>query len=470
MTSIFWYRQDLRLADNPGLYEAALNGSVLAIYIFDESQDDFQMGAASRVALHHSLAKLNNKLQNRLNIYQGNAKTIIANLIKAHDIDAVYWNDCYEPWRRSQDAEIQTMLAVMNIDCNRFNGLLLWNPSDVTKSDGASYKMFTPYYKACLQAPNPRTPIASPPTLTLVEDSIESIALEALALLPEHPWHTVIEQHLISGEDDAQQRLQDFVDQGLDHYKEGRNYPAKANVSRLSSSLHFGTLSPNQVWYKVHEQSGQPGITADNIENLLSELGWREFSYYLLYHFRELPRKNFQQKFDKFPWETNNDFLKAWQRGQTGFPMVDAGMRELWQTGYMHNRVRMIVGSFLVKNLLIHWHHGAEWFWDCLVDADLANNSASWQWVAGSGTDASPFFRIFNPVTQSERFDPKGEYIRKFVPELANMPAAYLFHPWKAPDSILQKAGIVLGKDYPHPCVDLQLSRQKALDAYNLCR
>jgi len=252
-----------------------------------------------------------------------------------------------------------------------------------------------------------------------------------------------------------------FLDEGLSLYKDGRNLPAMPYVSRLSPHLHFGEVSPNQLWYAVKN-------IGDNkhVDHFCSELGWREFSYSQLYHNHDLPTKNLQSKFDTFPWVENKILLEAWKKGKTGVPMVDAGMRELWQTGYMHNRVRMIVGSFLVKNLRLHWHHGALWFWDTLVDADLANNSASWQWIAGCGADSAPYFRIFNPVIQGQKFDADGSYVRKYIPEIALLPDKYLFSPWDAPESVLKEAGIDLGKSYPAPIVDLKQSRDAALKAF----
>jgi deoxyribodipyrimidine photo-lyase len=268
------------------------------------------------------------------------------------------------------------------------------------------------------------------------------------------------------GEQAASKKLEFFLHEGLVDYKEERNFPGKQKNSRLSPHLHFGEISPHQVWYAA-EKKGRLTAPSKDVEHFLSEMVWREFSYYLLYHFPTLPRKNFQAKFDHFPWLNNLGLLKAWQTGQTGYPIVDAGMRQLWQTGYMHNRVRMIVASFLVKNLLLHWHHGEDWFWDCLVDADLANNSASWQWVAGSGVDAAPYFRIFNPVTQGEKFDETGEYTRKFVPELGKLPNKFLFKPWEASESILKMAEVNLGKTYPKPIIELKKSREIALVAYH---
>ena len=274
------------------------------------------------------------------------------------------------------------------------------------------------------------------------------------------------EQDWIIGEDGAQDVLATFIQKPLENYKEGRNVPAKKNVSRLSPYLHFGEISPNQAWYAAKNRGFVSASLGNNVDCFLSELGWREFSHSLLYNFPDLPRKNFQSKFDSFPWRNNQKLLTAWQQGQTGYPIIDAGMRELLQTGYMHNRVRMIVGSFLVKNLLLHWHHGADWFWDRLVDADLANNSASWQWIAGSGADAAPYFRIFNPVTQGEKFDTDGVYTKRFLPELAALPSKYLFSPWEVKEPILREAGVILGKTYPWPIIDLKASRSNALEAF----
>jgi deoxyribodipyrimidine photo-lyase len=295
------------------------------------------------------------------------------------------------------------------------------------------------------------------------------MTIDALGLLPDHEWGAKMTSHWQIGEAAAMTRLGDFVDGGLKGYKDGRNFPARPNTSRLSAHLHWGEISPNMAWYAAVEKRDQAGFDND-IDVFLSELGWREFSHSLLYHFPQLPRQNLQSKFDSFPWRSDDNALRAWQQGKTGYPIVDAGMRELWETGYMHNRVRMIVGSFLVKNLLLHWHHGEAWFWDCLVDADLANNSAGWQWIAGCGADAAPYFRVFNPITQGTKFDADGSYTRRFVPELAGLPNKYLFNPWDAPALELQAAGITLGKHYPHPIVDVKQSREAALAAFATTR
>ena len=256
-----------------------------------------------------------------------------------------------------------------------------------------------------------------------------------------------------------------FLASGIAQYKNGRNRPDKTFVSRLSAHLHFGEISPHTVWHAAKAMRDVDGIGKD-VDHFLSELGWREFSHYLLYHWPTLPTENLQKKFDRFPWREDNEALSKWQRGQTGYPIVDAGMRELWRTGYMHNRLRMIVGSFLVKNLLLDWRQGEAWFWDTLVDADLANNSAGWQWIAGSGADAASYFRVFNPVIQGKKFDPNGDYVRRYVPELAGVPDAFLHNPWEATETMLAEAGVKLGETYPRPMIELTMSRDRALSAF----
>lgn len=467
MLTLFWFRQDLRLFDNPGLYAAAQNGSVLPIYILDDAiAGEFEMGAASRWWLHHSLQALDQQLHHHLNVYVGNPATIISTLLKKYPIEAVYWNRSYEPWRISSDRQLKERLKKQAIDCQSFNASLLWEPWEILKDNQEPYKVFTPFYhKACQAESHLRKPISSPKNLHCIKDKNNKKNIHSLGLLPKISWDQTMQSTWKMGEKAAQHKWKDFLDNHLTGYKKGRDFPAKSNVSRLSPHLHFGEISPVQLWHDLKMVSSFSKHQQD-IEAFQRELTWREFSYYLLYHFPDLPRKNFQKKFDHFEWNNNKKLLQAWQHGRTGYPLVDAGMRELWQTGYMHNRVRMVVASFLVKNLLQHWHYGENWFWDCLVDADLANNSASWQWVAGSGADAAPYFRIFNPTTQGETYDREGIYTRQYVPELQHLPNRYLFKPWKAPKHILDTAGVVLGKTYPTPIIDLAQSRNKALEIY----
>jgi deoxyribodipyrimidine photo-lyase len=461
-TVIHWFRQDLRLSDNPALKEAASRGRVLPLYILDdENAGDYAMGAASRWWLHRSLQKLSAALDGKLAIYRGDARDVIASLVSKHNVKGVYWNRCYEPWRIERDSAIKEKLKIDGLDVETFNGSLLWEPWETVKDDGSPYRVFSPFFhRGCNKAHPPREPLNRPSSPEFFEAGGDD-GLEALDLLPDVPWYESLEENWSPGEKGAEERLSDFLEEGLGDYKEGRNFPAKQNVSRLSPHLHFGEISPNQVWYAAREcEEGR------DLKHFLSELGWREFSHSQLYFNPDLPHRNLQGKFDDFPWRDDADALERWQKGMTGYPIVDAGMRELWQTGYMHNRVRMVVGSFLVKNLLLHWRDGERWFWDTLADADLANNSASWQWVAGCGADAAPYFRIFNPVTQGQKFDPNGRYTRRYVPELKNLPDKYLFNPWEAPESVLEGAGIKLGSDYPQPMVDLKASRERALGAF----
>jgi deoxyribodipyrimidine photo-lyase len=469
--SIFWFRQDLRLQDNPGLIKALEQGTCLLIYILDDTNaKDYNMGKASLAWLHHSLKSLNKDLNHKLNIYQGDPEKKLNQLVEKFKITSIFWNRCYEPWRVSRDQKIKESLTKLGIKVKSFNGSLLWEPWEISKKDGTHYKVFTPFYrKGCLQAAPPRNPLyISKYNLTnhLIKDT-DSLNINALNLLSlKFDWADTMISHWQVGEEAALERLENFIDNQINDYKTGRDFPASEKVSKLSPHLHFGEISPHQVWHTALEKC-EP---SDDRDHFLSEIAWREFSYQLLFHYPTLPTQNLQRKFDRFPWALNEKHLMAWQQGQTGDPIIDAGMRELWQTGTMHNRVRMIVASFLVKNLLIHWHHGAAWFWDCLIDADLASNSASWQWVAGCGADAAPYFRIFNPVIQGQKFDPDGAYTKKYVPELKNLKPKYLFKPWEAPQNELKDTNIILGKTYPKPIINLKTSRELALNAFETIR
>ncbi len=465
--SIVWFRQDLRRADNPALNAAAERGPILPIYILDDANAGaWKMGAASRVWLHHSLRQLDASLNGRLRLFVGDARDVINQLVENLPVGSIYWNRCYEPWRIERDKRIKRELGSLDIDHASFNASLLWEPWTVSKQDGEPYRVFTPFYqKGCLQAEAPRSPIGAPARLNYYDgDVLGSCDLEALDLLPKQDWNEALARHWKVGEAGAAEALDDFCDNALADYKRGRDFPALQATSRLSPHLHFGEISPHQVWHRIEHEALRDG--SDNPGHFLRELGWREFSYHLLYHNPSLPERNFNAKFDGFEWLTSRADQTAWQRGKTGFPIIDAGMRELWQTGYMHNRVRMIVASFLIKNMLVHWRHGEDWFWDCLVDADLASNSASWQWVAGSGADAAPYFRIFNPLLQSEKFDPAGEYIASYCPELSGLPAKYRHKPWDAPEETLAEAGIEIGVDYPRPMLDLKATRERALERF----
>jgi len=456
--SIVWFRNDLRIKDNSALYNAVKSGEILAIYIYDNND---YIGQASKYWLHNSLKSLNENLNNKLNIYSGEPLQILNNLIIKFNITNIYWNRCYDPYTIKRDSEIKTKLTEQKIQVKSYNGTLLYEPWEIKKDDGDFYKIFTPFYKRCIThflRPTPPLKNQIPKKNILDNDSLN---INDLKLLPKVNWYKKFNVIWDISEKSAHKKLDDFIKNKLSSYKNGRDFPALNNISELSPYLHFGQISPQQIFHKIDNLRKN-----EQTEHFIRELMWREFSYYQLYHQPKITNQNLRPQFDNFDWVNNDKLLQSWQQGKTGIPIVDAGMRQLWQTGYMHNRVRMIVGSFLVKNLRLHWKYGAEWFYDKLLDADIASNSLSWQWVAGTGIDSSPYFRIFNPITQSQKFDKDGEYIRKYVPEISQLPNKYLFEPHTAPDSILKKCNIKLGETYPIPIVDLKKSRKKALECF----
>ena len=461
--AIIWFRRDLRLRDNAALLAAARADLVLPIFILDDfNLGPSAFGAASKWWLHHSLCELNASLEGRLAIYRGDPLEIIPNIIARNKATSIHWNRCYEPRRIARDRQVKEACKASGIEARSYNGSLLREPWESARSDRTPYKVFTPFYRRhYLYSKAPRRPWPAPERLSLIKDSGNSIGIEGLGLLPGNRWDRKLEPHWSIGESGAQEHLKNFIQTGLPAYTEERDFPAKPAVSKLSPHLAFGEISPNQVWHALCDLT-PVGLA----ESYCRQLAWREYCYHLLYHFPVLPERNLQPKFDKFRWKHDDALLQRWQQGRTGFPLVDAGMRELWQTGYMHNRVRMIVASFLTKNLLIHWHHGERWFWDCLVDADLANNCANWQWVAGCGADAAPYFRIFSPTRQGQKFDPDGSYTKRFVPELSALPVKHLFEPASASDDMLNRAGVAIGIDYPRPIVNLAASRMRALESF----
>ena len=464
--SIIWFRQDLRLNHNPALTAACKAANVLPIFILDDKNAGaYKMGGASRWWLHHSLRALNESLDDALNVYVGDAATIITDLCQRFAIDTVFWNRCYESHNITQSTHIKEQLSALGINAKSVNGSLLNEPWSVLKQDGSAYKVFTPYHREASKIERPVTLLPIPNWPKPLMSDPQAVGLAALSLLPETHWHTDFLQHWIPGEVGASSVLNTFLCNGINDYKDGRDRPALEAISRLSPHLHFGDIAPQQIINTLLTVADD-----ENSEHFKREIRWREFSYYLLFHFPGLPSQNLKANFNHFPWENNPAWLKCWQKGLTGHPLVDAGMRELWQTGYMHNRVRMVTASFLIKNLLVDWRLGASWFWDCLVDADLASNSASWQWVTGCGTDASPYFRVFNPIIQGEKFDPQGAYVKRYLPELKDLPDKYLFKPWEAPPEVLQRANIVLGETYPLPIVEIKESRLKALEAYAITK
>ena len=464
--SLMWFRQDLRLRDNPALTAAANSGPILPVYILDDTNSaPWQLGAASRWWLHQSLKALNAQLNDRLMVLRGDPRQLIPALAAEYNIEKIFWNRCYEPWRSQRDSELKQALKDAGLSVSSSNASLLIEPWLNLKDDGTPYKVFTPFYKKALsKGINLDSVLSAEPNPEFIQAELAANRLDALELMPAVEWHSGFAEVFTPGEAGAEQQLARFLEHGMSNYQQGRDFPALESVSRLSPHIHFGEIAPHRIYKDSLEFGRLKGVESES-EHFGRELVWREFSYSLLHYFPSLTENNMNRDFDHFPWQKDESLLRCWQTGQTGYPLVDAGMRELWQTGYMHNRVRMIVGSFLVKNLLQDWREGARWFWDCLLDADLANNTASWQWVAGCGADAAPYFRIFNPISQSEKFK-AAPYIRRFVPELAQLDDKHIHEPSAAPALILAAAGVKLGENYPKPVVGLKASREKALEAY----
>jgi deoxyribodipyrimidine photo-lyase len=488
MTHILWLRADLRLSDNPALH-ALVSGNkrFVPVYILDSSEAK-PMGGAAKVWLHHSLQALEAEFarHNCKIIYRtGDPVIEIPRLAEEIKAEGVFWNRLYDEHSRIRDEKVKVHLKAKGLGAQSFNASLLYEPWDIVNNGGTYYKVFTPFWKACLASGFPRSPYPAPGKITPAFASVEStdkiphsLNLVDLKLLPQlkigqADWSIGITKSWKFGERAGLEALDGFVKSRLSEYADKRDLPATDGTSRISPYLRFGQISPYQAWDAAFRatESGVPGeITSKATAKFLAELGWREFSYNLLYHFPKLGERNFRPEFDGFPWQDEPEMLKSWQQGITGYPIVDAGMRQLYETGWMHNRVRMIVASFLTKHCLIDWRMGEEWFWDTLVDADYASNAASWQWVAGCGADAAPYFRIFNPIIQGERFDPNGDYVRKWVPEVSRLPNSVIHKPWEASALVLKEAGITLGVDYPKPLVNHEKARTFALAAYEMIK
>jgi deoxyribodipyrimidine photo-lyase len=470
-SSIVWFRNDLRVADNPALSAAiALGVPVLCVYIWAPGEEgDWPPGAASRWWVHHSLLSLDAELRrrgSRLTILRGSSKQILTQLAAEINATTVFWNKRYEPASLQRDREVAAALESKGVHATPLASALLFNPDEVKNSEGKPYKVFTQFWRRCLSGAAPADPLKAPATIPPYTRRLQSLTVEDLKLLPAIRWTETMEKTWSPGCQTATAQLKSFLKNALRDYARSRDIPSEPATSRLSPHLHFGEISARQVWHVTKEFEMRAAGAARGEESFLRELCWRDFAYYLLYHFPHTPLEPLRPEFKAFPWRKRANLLKAWQRGGTGYPLVDAGMRELWATGWMHNRVRMIVASFLIKDLLIDWQTGARWFWDTLVDADLANNTLGWQWVAGCGADAAPFFRIFNPVTQGEKFDPDAKYIRKWVPELSRLSNEHIQTPWLAPKDVLDKAGVKLAENYPRPIVDHAAARDLALDAF----
>jgi deoxyribodipyrimidine photo-lyase len=469
-TAIVWFRNDLRLADHPALDAAVRSGrKIIALYVLDdESAGSWRMGAASRWWLHHSLAALAQDLAACgvvLTLRRGRALFVLESLVAETGADAVYWNRIYEPWAMRRDAEIKAQLRARGVSVESFNGSLLFEPQTLRNKSGEPFRVFTPFWRACLAAEPPPAPPLPAPKKLAAAPAPASDRLADWKLLPMKPdWAGGLRAAWTPGEKPALARLKSFLAKDVANYKKARDFMALPGVSRLSPHLHFGELSARQCRAAAMKTGG------DGAAAFLREIGWREFCHHLLVVNPAMPDEALDRKFRAFPWREDAKALAAWRRGQTGYPLVDAAMRELWQTGYQHNRARMVTASFLVKHLLIAWQEGERWFWDTLVDADLANNSGGWQWVAGCGADAAPYFRVFNPVLQGEKFDPDGDYVRRYVPELAKLPARWIHRPWEAPADVMKAAGVALGKTYPKPIVDHASARARALEAFATTR
>ncbi|MFY9286955.1 MAG: deoxyribodipyrimidine photo-lyase [Alphaproteobacteria bacterium] len=466
---LLWLRQDLRLADNAALNWAARQGPVVPLYIWDEDgEDPFPPGGASKWWLAEALKDLSEafeKLGAPLILRRGEPKQVLESLIAETGATSITWNKSYEPFACARDNHLIEFFEKKGLIIKPHSGFLLFEPGSIKTGAGTPFKVFTPFSKACFAAKTPEKPEAAPSKLQSMA-GIKTDDLKNWNLVPKKAtWPEGLKAAWTPGEKAAHQHLRNFIDKALDSYQKGRDRPDKNHTSRLSSYLHFGHISPKQVWHAIQYAVAKTPSLGSHAERYLLEILWREFSWHLLSHIPNLPTEPLNKSFSQFPWKKDEKGLKAWQRGMTGYPIVDAGMRQLWQTGWMHNRVRMIAASFLIKDLLIDWREGAAWFWDTLVDADLGNNTASWQWVAGCGADASPYFRIFNPTLQGEKFDPDGDYVRQFVPELAKLDRQFIHQPWKAPQKALKEAGIILGTTYPNPIIDHGKARERALTA-----
>lgn len=462
MTTIIWIQRDFRLKDNPALsFASKLGNPVLPVFIYAPEEDHpWGIGASSRWWMHHSLTQFEKALKSiglSLLIHKGKTLPILEKLVSQTQATHLLWNRNYDPFSIERDRKVIKMASSRSCNTQSFPGALLFEPGQVMTKQDKPYTVFTPFWKSCLKL-DVEKPLGLPSKIKS-HSKLKGLDVDDLQLLPKIHWDREFYPQWEPGEEGAGKRLQAFKRKILAHYQKGRDFPAEDGTSKLSAHLHFGEISPRQIWHALSKNKGA--------SHYLREIGWREFAHQLLYFFPKTPLQPLKADFADFPWKKNGRLLHLWQQGKTGVPVVDAGMRQLWRTGWMHNRVRMIVGSYLVKDLMIPWQEGARWFWDTLVDADLGNNTLGWQWVAGCGADAAPYFRIFNPVLQGLRFDPKGEYIRQFVPELSKLPAKWIHCPDLAPEDVLRSAGVVLGKTYPLPVVNHDEARKKALKLYS---
>ena len=453
MPAILWHRYDLRLKDNPALHAAIQTKKpIIPLYIFSPYEEK-TLGSASRWWLFESLKSLQRdyeKKGGRLTLKKGEPLKVLKQIIHKTGATKIYWNQRFDPDGVKEDQWIQKELKIPIVP---FNGNYLIDPTKLKTQSGKPFVVYAPFWKALNKEYIDHPPLKAPQKIACVSVPSDNLLLE------KSPWHNKIKKIWKPGREGAWNSLKAFQQKKVSDYAHSRDYPFLEGTSTLSPHLHFGEISPREIW-----------SLTDQHESFIRQLGWREFATAFLYHFPHSTTTNWREKFNRFPWKSTPSLLKKWQLGKTGYPIIDAAMRQLWKTGWMHNRLRMVVASFLVKDLFIHWKEGAAWFWDTLVDADLANNTLGWQWAAGSGPDAAPFFRIFNPILQGEKFDPDGKFIKKFVPELAKLSEKWIHKPWLAPESELKKGGIELGKNYPQPLVNHSEARKAALEAYQLIR
>jgi deoxyribodipyrimidine photo-lyase len=474
---LVWFRDDLRLSDHPALHAAsATRRPLICLYVFDESlrgPGARPIGGAAKWWLAQSLRSLQGSLGALgvpLSLRKGYAAKILPELARETGARDVFWNSIAQAPHQTVEREIAAALCDLGIEAHSFAGDLLVTPDAIRNKEGRGLRVFTPFWRRVQALGAPPDPLPAPRQLR-TGPSLASATIESLALEPTRPdWAGGLRETWTPGEQPAQKRLKNFLKTGVAGYTEDRDRPDRDGTSNLSPHLRFGEISPRQVWHATHFAAAERPAVSGDADKFASELGWREFCRHLLFDIPDLDTRGLQSSFDDFPWRQDQAALQAWQRGKTGYPIVDAGMRQLWHTGVMHNRVRMVVASFLVKHLLIDWREGEQWFWDTLVDADAGSNPANWQWVAGCGADAAPYFRVFNPVLQGEKFDPNGIYVKQWVPELAALPKKFIHQPWEATPLELAGADITLGKTYPHPIIDHRKGRERALKAYEKVR
>lgn len=467
-TTLVWYANNLRVDDHPALIQAAARGAVVPVYVYDpEYTGPSALGGASKWWTHHSISALCDRFRDMgsdLVLRKGNPSEQLREIAQAVGADMVMFCESIEPDLQVREEGVGFELGKQGIEVERFPMHLLWPVGSVMTKDGNPYQVFSPFWKMALNTFEPDAPMTAPTKLTAPERLPKSLGIDELGLLPKTNWHEQMQERWTPGEGGAQERLNAFVEHRLDDYHEDRNRLDIPGWSAMSPHIHFGEISVRRIWHTIAQDP--QWSTRKSKEHYLREVGWREFAQHLINHFPRTIGEPLREQFKVFPWVKNPEQFEKWKRGQTGYPVVDAAMRNLWAEGWMPNRARMIVASFLCKDLRISWEEGMAWFWDTLVDADLGSNTLGWQWTAGCGADAAPYFRVFNPVSQGTKFDPDGAYVRQWCPELASLSKKAIHAPWEAPPMELAAAGVTLGEDYTEPMVDHKRAREQALEAF----